>query len=148
MQLKYQASSGLRGKVTGDIRAGKGFWGLLYLGKVPSQHWPFLAELEQCSIFGDPHYHTFDGLSYRFQGRMTYTLIKTVDVLPDGIVPLVVEGRNKMYTPLSPIFLHEVIVMVYGYTVQLQAELQLVVRSGPPEAGEEAKTPYSLGSSK
>lgn len=79
---------------------------------------------------------------------MTYTLIKTVDVLPDGIVPLVVEGRNKMYTPLSPIFLHEVIVMVYGYTVQLQAELQLVVRSGPPEAGEEAKTPYSLGSSK
>nr|KAF6442856.1 zonadhesin [Rousettus aegyptiacus] len=84
-------------------------------------------KLEQCSIFGDPHYHTFDGLSYRFQGRMTYTLIKTVDVLPDGIVPLVVEGRNKMYTPLSPIFLHEVIVMVYGYTVQLQAELQLVV---------------------
>lgn len=146
MQLKYEGSSGLRGKVTGDIGAGKGFWGLLYLGRVPSQHWPFLAELEQCSIFGDPHYRTFDGLSYRFQGRMTYTLIKTVDVLPDGVVPLVVEGRNKMYIPLSPIFLHEVIVMVYGYTVQLQAELQLVVRSGPPDAGE-AKTPYSLGSS-
>ncbi|ELK06919.1 Zonadhesin [Pteropus alecto] len=107
----------------------KGFRGLLYLGRAPSQHWPFLAELEQCSIFGDPHYRTFDGLSYRFQGRMTYTLIKTVDMLPDGVVPLVVEGRNKMYIPLSTIFLHEIIVMVYGYTVQLQAELQLVVNN-------------------
>ncbi|XP_011369989.1 zonadhesin [Pteropus vampyrus] len=86
-------------------------------------------KLEQCSIFGDPHYRTFDGLSYRFQGRMTYTLIKTVDMLPDGVVPLVVEGRNKMYIPLSTIFLHEIIVMVYGYTVQLQAELQLVVNN-------------------
>lgn len=64
-----------------------------------SQHWLFLAESEQCSILGDPPpYCTFDGLSYRFQGR---TLIKTVDVLPDGVVPLVVEGRNKMYTPLT-----------------------------------------------
>lgn len=98
---------------------------------MPSQCWPFLAELERCSIFGDPHYRTFDGVSYHFQGRMTYILVKTVDTLPRSVVPLVVEGRNKMHMPLSQIFLHEVVVIVYGYTVQLQAELQLVVRGGP-----------------
>lgn len=62
---------------------------------------------------------------------MTYILVKTVDTLPRNVVALVVEGRNKMHTPLSQIFLQEVIVIVYGYTVQFQADLQLVVRGGP-----------------
>ncbi|XP_059753041.1 zonadhesin [Balaenoptera ricei] len=91
---------------------------------------------EQCTIYGDPRYHTFDGLSYRFQGRMTYFLIKTLDMLPDGVEPLVVEGRNKVYPSFNPIFLHEIIVMVYGYTVQLQTELGLVVN------GQKMAIPY------
>nr|XP_055196273.1 zonadhesin [Nyctereutes procyonoides] len=88
-----------------------------------------LNRSEQCSIYGDPHYRTFDGLGYLFRGRMTYTLIKTIDVLPAEVVPLVVEGRNKVYSSWSPVFLHEIIVIVYGFTVQLQADLQLVVNN-------------------
>lgn len=61
---------------------------------------------------------------------MTYTLVKTVDVLPDGVEPLVVEGRNKMIPPFISIFLHEILVMVYGYTIQLQTNLELVVGAG------------------
>lgn len=64
---------------------------------------------------------------------MTYTLIKTVDVLPTGVVPLIVEGRNKLYSSWSPIYLHEIIVMIYGYTVQLRAQLELVVRARPSQ---------------
>uniref|UniRef100_A0A2K6C8R0 Zonadhesin n=2 Tax=Macaca nemestrina TaxID=9545 RepID=A0A2K6C8R0_MACNE len=84
---------------------------------------------EQCSVYGDPHYLTFDGFSYRFRGRMTYVLIKTVDVLPEGVEPLLVEGRNKMDPPRSSTFLQEVITTVYGYKVQLQAGLELVVNN-------------------
>ncbi|XP_004399188.1 PREDICTED: zonadhesin [Odobenus rosmarus divergens] len=84
---------------------------------------------EQCSIYGDPHYRTFDGLTYVFRGRMTYTLIKTIGKLPAGVVPLVVEGRNKVYSSWRPIYLHEIIVIIYGYTVQLKAHLELVVNN-------------------
>nr|XP_035136782.2 zonadhesin isoform X3 [Callithrix jacchus] len=84
---------------------------------------------EQCSIYGDPHYLTFDGFSYRFQGRMTYILIQTVDVLPEGVEPLLVEGRNKIHPSGSSIFLHEVITTIYGYKVQFQAGLELVVNN-------------------
>ena len=66
---------------------------------------------------------------------MTYYLVKTVDVLPNGVEPFIVEGRNKMYASHNRVFLHEIIVMVYGYTVQLQHELELVVRPGPGREG-------------
>ena len=110
--------------------------GAVPLGRaIPPQCWLFLAGSERCTVYGDPTYRTFVGLGYRFQGRMTYYLVKTVDVLPTGVEPFIVEGRNKMYASHNPVFLHEIIVMVYGYTVQLQHELELVVRAGPGRVG-------------
>ncbi|XP_076416960.1 zonadhesin isoform X2 [Peromyscus maniculatus bairdii] len=85
-------------------------------------------KLEKCTIFGDPYYHTFDGLSYRFLGRMNYYLIKTVDKLPEGVEHLVIEGRNKVTSTESPT-LHEVTTIVYGYKIQLQEGLLVLVNN-------------------
>lgn len=85
--------------------------------------------MEKCTIFGDPYYHTFDGLSYRFLGRMNYYLIKTVDKLPEGVEHLVIEGRNKVTSTESPT-LHEVTTIVYGYKIQLQEGLLVLVSKG------------------
>jgi hypothetical protein len=65
---------------------------------------------------------------------MTYILIKTVDNLPDGVEHLLVQGRNKLYRPTSPA-LHEVTTLVYGYKVQLQKNLVLMVRKRPASFG-------------
>ncbi|XP_035317208.1 LOW QUALITY PROTEIN: zonadhesin isoform X1, partial [Cricetulus griseus] len=76
-------------------------------------------KLEKCTAF-------FDGFDYRFPGRMNYYLIKTVDKLPEGIEPLVTEGRNKISPKGSPA-LHEVTTIVYGYKIQLQKGLVVLV---------------------
>ncbi|KAH0505777.1 Zonadhesin [Microtus ochrogaster] len=85
-------------------------------------------ELEKCTIFGDPYYHTFDGFSYRFLGRMNYYLIKTVDKLPEGMEHLVIEGRNKISPKGNPT-LHEVTTNVYSYKIQLQEGLVALVNN-------------------
>ncbi|XP_031194207.1 zonadhesin isoform X3 [Mastomys coucha] len=94
-------------------------------------------KLEKCTIFGDPYYFTFDGVTYRFLGRMNYYLIKTVDKLPKGIEPLTLEGRNKI-SPKGSSALCEVTTIVYGYKIQLQEDLVVLVNN------EKVAIPYSL----
>lgn len=92
-----------------------------------------MTELEKCTIFGDPYYFTFDGVTYRFLGRMNYYLIKTVDKLPKGIEPLTLEGRNKI-SPKGSSALCEVTTIVYGYKIQLQEDLVVLVSKRQEQA--------------
>lgn len=57
-------------------------------------------------VFGDPHFITFDGVSYSFNGKGEYTLVKSTDKKQ-----LTIQGRTepvngeKEPSSLFPVFL-------------------------------------------
>lgn len=71
-----------------------------------------------CVVFGDPHYHTFDGFLYHFQGTCSYLLARPCWEIV-GLPFFSVEAKNENRGMASVSWLRDVTVEVYGHRVLL-----------------------------
>uniref|UniRef100_A0AAY5JW14 Tectorin alpha n=1 Tax=Esox lucius TaxID=8010 RepID=A0AAY5JW14_ESOLU len=71
-----------------------------------------------CVVFGDPHYHTFDGFLYHFQGTCSYLLARPCWEVT-GLPFFSVEAKNENRGVSSVSWLRDVTVEVYGHRVTL-----------------------------
>uniref|UniRef100_A0A8C2STI4 VWFD domain-containing protein n=1 Tax=Coturnix japonica TaxID=93934 RepID=A0A8C2STI4_COTJA len=72
-----------------------------------------------CWAWGDPHYRTFDGLNFDFEGTCTYTMAEFCGNDPK-LVPFKVEGKNQIRAGVRSIsYVSLVNVEVYGHRVSV-----------------------------
>lgn len=76
------------------------------------------VESSTCVVFGDPHYHTFDGFLFHFQGSCSYLLAR--QCWPGSQLPYFnVEAKNENRGGSSVSWLRDIFVEVYSHKIVL-----------------------------